>query len=159
MTYYISSSPRGFATEETCRMTVLRGHTTFSVKVEIARVKDTRFGRELLQQINMRRGCLFGRYGSLRDPADLVYQHCLPLLERLAPQTSLQDLGLECFLRSPTYHLELVDAGVNEDIRIEGRRMSVCTRHLSRSPLCEPPTCTRLNHAKQFLTSRHAEPG
>jgi serine/threonine protein kinase len=56
----------------------------------------------------------------INQPTDLVYQHCLPVLEKLAPQTSLQDLRLEYFLYSPTYHLKIVDAGTDGDVNIEG---------------------------------------
>ena len=148
-TYYINSGPMGFPTEEKSTMTVLRGHAIFSVKVEIARVKDTRFGRELLQQTKLCRGCLFGRYGSLRGPIDLLYQHCLPLLERLAPQTSLQDLSLECFLHAPTYHLEPVDACVNEDIRIEGEDECFYMPSFAISPMRTadlPESCKVIPH-------------
>jgi hypothetical protein len=65
-------------------------------------------------------GYPFGKKKSSINPDDLVYQHCLPLLEKLAPQTSLQDLRLECFLHSPTYHLKIVDEGTDGDVNIEG---------------------------------------
>jgi len=125
----------GFATEEKPEMIVWRGHAQFSIKVEIARVKGTRFGKELLQQIKLCQGRLFGRKASLPNPLDLVCHHCLPLFRRLAPQTSLQDLSLECFVHSPTYHLELVDAGSNEDIRIEGEDECLYTPSFSIFPM------------------------
>jgi hypothetical protein len=64
-----------------------------------------------------------------------VYQHCLTLLTRLAPQTSLQDLSLGCFLHVPTYRLELVDAGNGKDIRIEGADQCSYTPSFAMAPM------------------------
>jgi hypothetical protein len=117
--YSISMGPMGHITDEMCRITVLRGHAIFHIKVTIAQVEDTSFGRELLQQLELWEARPRGR---ARDKPifDLIYQHCLPLLEILAPHTSLQDLSLEAFLHSPTYNLELVSGGNDRDIRIKG---------------------------------------
>jgi hypothetical protein len=53
--------PMGFAREDRCEMKVLRGHTQFSIEVEIARVKETRLGKELSRQIQLCGGYPFGR--------------------------------------------------------------------------------------------------
>lgn len=62
-----------FSSEKQSMMTVLRRHTQFSIRVEIARVKGTEFGENLLQQMKLCQGCAFGRSGSLTDPVDQVY--------------------------------------------------------------------------------------
>jgi hypothetical protein len=61
-------------------------------------------------------------WGKARDKpvCDLIYRYCQPLLENLAPQTSLHDLSLEAFLHSPTYELELIKGNTTEDIHIIG---------------------------------------
>jgi tRNA A-37 threonylcarbamoyl transferase component Bud32 len=133
--YYISMKDMGYITEETCDMTVLRGHTIFVVKVEIARVKNTSFGKELLRQIEVWEGLPW--CPAIDKPVfDLIYQHCRPLLERLAPQTSLQDdLSLDGFLHSPTYNLEIIDGGVDEDIRITGADECLYTPAFFTTPM------------------------
>ncbi|KAF2128095.1 hypothetical protein P153DRAFT_405361 [Dothidotthia symphoricarpi CBS 119687] len=121
----------GFATKEQFNMIVLRGLVKLYINVEVAQVKGTHFGEEYLQKINLDRG---GRYDMMDSIPNLVYQYCLPLIERLAPQTSLQDLSLEYFLHTPAYNLNLVDAG-NEDIRIEGGEECMYTPCFSISPM------------------------
>ena len=73
------------------------------------------------RQIEWCRGCPFGRYGNLTDPVDLIYQHCLPVLERLASQ----NLTLLGFLHSHTCDLQLVNAGETGDAHIEGHNECV----------------------------------
>ncbi|KAF1851901.1 uncharacterized protein K460DRAFT_401901 [Cucurbitaria berberidis CBS 394.84] len=153
-TYYVSMGPMGYISQEKSEMTVWRGHAQFSMKVKIARVRNTPFGRELSRQMVLCRVCPFGRNESL-DPIDMVYQHCLLLLRRLAPQTSLQDLSLECFLHSPTDHLELVDADNAEDIRIEGEHEVVYTPSFSMSPMRTadlPESCKAIRHIQACRT-------
>jgi tRNA A-37 threonylcarbamoyl transferase component Bud32 len=154
-TPHINMGPMGYFTEEKCTMSVWRGHTKFSVKVDTARVQNTQFGKDLLQQINLCRGRPFGNYGSLRDPLDLVYQHCLPLLERLAPQTSLQDLSLESFLHSPTYHLEFADTGVDGSIQIVGEDHCLYTPSFFITPMRTvdlPVSCKAIPHFQACRT-------
>jgi serine/threonine protein kinase len=132
--YYISMGPMGFATHDTCHLTILRGHAQFRVKVEIAQMKSTSFGKEILQQMELRKG---RPWGKARDQPlfDLIYLQCLPLLERLAPLTTLLDLSLESFLHSPTYNLELISGGIDEDIRIIGADECLYTPAFFTSPM------------------------
>jgi hypothetical protein len=132
--YFISMGPMGFATEETCQLTILRGNARSRIKVDIAQVKSTSLGKEILQQMELRRGLPWGK---ARDQPlfDLIHQHCLPLLERLAPQTSLRDLSLESFLHSPTYNLELIRGGIDHDIRIIGADECLYTPAFFTSPM------------------------
>lgn len=122
---HVDMGPLGYANEKECTMIVLRGHVRFVVKVNIADIDNTDLGGELLQKINMCQADSDGRHGSLRDLLDIIYRHCLPLLKRLAPQTSLQDLKLEGLLHSQTYNLELVNSGVDGEIRVKGE--DICT--------------------------------
>jgi hypothetical protein len=123
-----------YITDTMCRITVLRGYTRFSIKVELAQVKGTTFGTELLRQIEIWKGLPWGK--ARNEPiSDLIYQHCLPLLERLAPQTLLQDLSLKAFLHSPTYNLELVSGGIEKDIRIQGEDECLYTPAFFTSPM------------------------
>jgi serine/threonine protein kinase len=135
-TYHISMRPTAYITDTTCQLTVLRGTTRFRIKVELAQVKGTTFGTELLQQLETWKGLPWGK--ARNEPiSDLIYHHCLPLLERLAPQTLLQDLSLEAFLHSPTYTLELVRGGRSaEDIRIQGADTCLYTPAFFTSPIC-----------------------
>jgi hypothetical protein len=133
-TYYISMGPMGFVTDETCHLTVLRGHAQLRVKVEFAQVKGTSFGKDILQQMELWKG---RPWGKPRDKPllDLIYQHSLPVLERLAPRTSLEDLSLESFLHSPTYNLELINRGIDEGIRIIGEDRCLYTPAFFTSPM------------------------
>jgi hypothetical protein len=126
-TYHISIGPMGFVHEDGFELTVLRGHTRFSIKSDLTHIKHTRLGAEVLRQImaNGRR-YPFGSDDSSVNPSDLVYRHCLPLLTRLVPQTELQDLSLEPFLHSPSYDLELVDGGKS---RSKDRRRRSMFKH------------------------------
>jgi hypothetical protein len=145
-TYHISKCPTAYITETTCLTTVLRGTTRFRIKVELAQVKGTSFGTKLLQQLEIWKGLPWGK--ARNEPiSDLIYHHCLPLLERLAPQTLLQDLSLEAFLHSPTYNLELVRGGSAEDIRIQGADACLYTPAFFTSPMRTadlPSACTAI---------------
>lgn len=97
-------------------------------------MKGTSFGKELVQQMELWKGRPWGR--ARYEPLfDLIYQHFLPLLERLTPQTSLQDLSLEAFLHPPTYNLELINGGIDEDIRIKGDDECLYTPAFFTSPM------------------------
>jgi hypothetical protein len=143
-TYHISKCATAYITDTTCQITVLRSYTRFRIKVELAQVKGTTFGTELLQQLEIWKGLPQGK--ARNEPiSDLIYQHCLPLLERLAPQTFLQDLSLQSFLHSPTYNLELVRGGSTEDIRIQGADACLYTPAFFTSPMRTadlPSACT-----------------
>ena len=132
--YRISMGPMGHISDKTCRIVVLRGHAIFRITVEVAQVKGTSFGKVLMRGIEEWKGRPWGR---ARDEPlfDLIYQYCLPLLERLAPRTSLQDLSLEAFLHSPTYDLELISRGINKDICIKGEDTCLWTPAFFTSPM------------------------
>lgn len=132
--YHISIGPLGYTTEKKCHMTVLRGHAQIVIRVEIMRVKGTSLGKELLQQLELWKvgTCSRANDNLLVDP---IYQHCLPLIEKLAPQTLLQDLSLEGFIHSPTYNLELIHEGVDGDVRIEGEDECLYTPAFFTSPM------------------------
>lgn len=151
---YIDTGPMGHADEETCSLSVWRGHTIFDIAVEIDPIKDTRLGQELVRQIELCGGRYpFRKTATLANPVETVYNHCLPLLEALAPQTTLQDLSLESFLHSPTYHLR-VKPGANGDVRIEGENECLDTPAFFIEPLPTadlPEACTSLRqyHASE----------
>jgi hypothetical protein len=132
--YYISMDPMGHITNTTCRIVVLRGHARLHVKVDIAQLEGTDFGKELLQQKELRKGLPWGKARD-KPSFDLIYQHCLPLFERLAPQTSIQNLSLETFLHSPTYNLELINGGIDEDVCIQGDNECLYTPAFFTSPM------------------------
>ncbi|KAI4668474.1 uncharacterized protein J4E78_002301 [Alternaria triticimaculans] len=161
--YHINMGPLGFATEDTCQITVLRGHARFVIKVDVARVKDTTFGRKLLQEMELRKGRLRSK---TRDKPlfDLMHQHCQSLLESLAPRTSLQDLSLEAFLHSPTYDLELIQGDSDEDVRIVGEDQCAYTPAFFTSPmrtadLLRPCKALRHFEARNVWIARTANEG
>jgi hypothetical protein len=120
--YTISMGPRGFTNGKTCSISVMRGHTKFSIKVESAQVEGTEFGKELSQQLEFGTDCAGSKCWN-KPLFDHIYQHCLPLLERLAPEMVLKDLSLEGFLHSPSYNLEIVkgdDCSDSKGVRIKG---------------------------------------
>jgi serine/threonine protein kinase len=149
--YCINMGPMGFAKSDHCQITVLRGHAQITINVNIARVQNTPFGKEILQKIISCGGHCFGIDDTPKKPFGLVYQHCLTLLTSLAPETSLQDLSLECFLHAPTYCLELGDAGNGKDVRIEGANQCSYTPSFSMSPMRTanlPSLCKALPHLR-----------
>lgn len=88
--------PIGFATEAKSWMTIWRGYTQFSITIDSTRVKGTRFGKDLLQQIELCRGCPLGKYGMLTDPLNLIYMQCLPLFGK----AGTTDIGSLAHLQS-----------------------------------------------------------
>lgn len=118
--YYINLGPLGHVTPKICTVTVLRGHTQIHIEVKISHVKDTSFGQDLLQRLQLWKQQSWGR---VRDQPifDLILQHCLPLVESLAPHVSLQELSLESFVHSPTYNLRLTSERTHGGIHIEGQ--------------------------------------
>jgi hypothetical protein len=161
--YCINMGPFGFATEETCRMTVLRGYTRFEVRVEVTRVKGTSFGKELLQEMELRKGRPRGKAND-QPLFDLIYQKCLPFLENLAPRTSLHDVSLEAFLHSPSYDLELTQEESDEDVRIVGEDKCLYMPAFFTSPMRItdlPGPCKAVPHfrARNIRIARTADEG
>lgn len=120
-TPFIQGGPYGHFDDREVRIAVLRGHTRLTVEAKIEQIKSTQLGEELQKQIELCRGCTFGRYGSLQTPTDTVFHYCRVPLERLAPQTELKDLSIESFLHTPTYHLKLVARDSSDEVDIKGQ--------------------------------------
>lgn len=161
--HHISIGPTGFFNGKSCSVKVLRGHTQFHIEVTIEEVKSTNFGDALLQQIELLRELPWGK---ARDKPliELIYQHCLPLIERLAPHTSLRDLSLETFLHSPTYNLELVNGGIDKNVRIEGEDKCTYTPAFFTAPIRTsdlPGLCKAVPHfqARELCVAPATEEG
>ncbi|USP77402.1 uncharacterized protein yc1106_04676 [Curvularia clavata] len=132
--YFISMGPLGHITEAKCHMTILRGHTQFSITVEFARIKGTSLGKTLLQNMEIWKTCPWTRANDMLLFSH-IYQHCLPLIEKLAPQMTLEDLSLESFLHSPTYNLALIQDGVGDEIHIKGEDACLYTPAFAMTPM------------------------
>ncbi|KAF9693449.1 hypothetical protein EKO04_008944 [Ascochyta lentis] len=132
-TLHINTGPRGFISEQSCDMVVLRGHTRFSVKVDATKVDGTGLGKKMLQEMELWKGLPCGR---ARDEPilNLIYQHCLPVFEKLAPETSLQNLSVESFLQAPSFNLELAKED-GEDVRITGDEDCLYTPAFFTAPI------------------------
>jgi hypothetical protein len=120
-TPFIHGGPYGYFNDSEVQTTVLRGPTQFTIKTAIERIRSTQLGVDLQKQVELCRGCVFGRYGSLQTPTDTLFQYCRPVLERLATQTELRDLSLESFLYAPSYNLELVAQNSSDEVDILGQ--------------------------------------
>lgn len=131
-------------------MIVLRGHAQFVIEVETMRVKGANLDEKLLQQLELWKVSTWSRTNDnlLFDP---IYQHCLPLIEKLAPQTLFQDLSLEGFIHSATYNLELVHEGFDGDIRIKGENECLYTPAFSTFPMQRSVVLP----GTQYLNSAH----
>ncbi|KAH7065833.1 hypothetical protein BKA63DRAFT_496432 [Paraphoma chrysanthemicola] len=112
--------PTGHAYPDSAEVTVLRGYSRCLITTQTSQIEGTQFGQELATRREAAKEYPFGRCPPEFSPLHLIYQHCLPTLERLVPDTSIHDLTLEAFLHQPTYHLTLVRAPGTEDILIEG---------------------------------------
>lgn len=110
--------PMGYVHEKGCNVSVLRGQTQIAVTVTYALIDGTKFGEELSQQVKEWKET-GGKFLEQKPVIDLVYQHSLPMLEQLAPHTSLSNLSIESFLRQPTFNIEIVK-GEHDDTRFEG---------------------------------------
>lgn len=146
--------PVGHVTSANTWVIVWRGVTQISISVNPIQIQDTHFGRVLLRQIESCKGCPFGEHGGHTDPVHLIYLHCLPTVKRLAPQTSIEDLCLENLLHSPAYHLELVDAGQNQDVRIVGDNKCVRMPLFSTSPVRDEKLLGSFKSLARFQASR-----
>ncbi len=137
--------PSGYVGEDMCSVIALRGPTRISVTAQFAEISGTRFGNELLQQVEIWRAN--GRGMIQNKPiVNLVWQHCLPLFAQLAPETLLQDLSLDNFLHSPTYEIEIV-IGENNNTRFHGE--TSCT--YEPAFFTTPIHTTDLPHARQTI--------
>jgi hypothetical protein len=152
--YFVNMGPVGFATSANAWVKIWRGITQISITVNPIQVEGTHFGRILLRQIESCKGCPFGEHRGHTDPVHLIYLHCLPTVERLAPQTSIEDLCLENLLHSPAYHLELVDAGQNQDFRIVGDDRCVRMPLFSASPVRNEELLGSYKPIARFQASR-----
>lgn len=162
---YIDAGPYGYFDDKEVQITVLCGHMEFTVYAAVERIRNTRFGEDLQKQTELCRGCTFGQYGSLQTPTDFLFQRCRPVLERLAPQTGLQDLSLESFLHVPNYHLELVAQDAGDEIDIIGQEECLFKPAFFVSPVLMAqlpglPSNIPLFHASEVLiapiSTRHS---
>lgn len=161
--HHISIGPTGFVNGKSCSVNILRGHAQFHIKVTMEEVKSTNFGETLRQQIELSSEVPWGR---ARDKPliELIYQHCLPLIERLAPHTSLRDRSLETFLHSPIYNLELVNGGIDKNVRIEGEDKCTYTPAFFTAPIRTadlPGLCKAVPHfqARELCVAPATEEG
>lgn len=152
--FFVCIGPIGRVTNSDAWVTVLRGVTQISITVKPIQIQATRFGRVLIRQIESCKGCPFGEHGGHTDPVRLIYLHCLPTVERLAPRTSIEDLCLENLLHSPAYHLELVDVGQDQDISIVGDSKCVRMPLFSASPVCDEELLGSYKSLARFQASR-----
>lgn len=120
-TPYINAGPYGCSNDKEVQITVLRSNAEFTIYAAFERLKNTCLGEDLQKQTELCRGYTFGQYGSLQTPTNILFQHCRPILERLVPQTELQDLSLESLLHAPTYHLELVAQNIGGEVDVIGQ--------------------------------------
>ncbi|GAM84978.1 hypothetical protein ANO11243_029810 [Dothideomycetidae sp. 11243] len=118
---------------------IMRGNTQFIITVNHEGVRGTRVGDDFLRQFkasaeeNQRNiQAIFdsweahGRY--IRLPGgppvpnafDIIMDFCLPVLQRLAPSTSVQGLTLQDFVAAPTYLLNVVRANTGDDLTVKG---------------------------------------
>jgi tRNA A-37 threonylcarbamoyl transferase component Bud32 len=161
--YFISMGPMGQITDKACHVTYLRGDAVIRIRVEVAQVQGTNFGSELLQKLETWKKLPWGAARN-KPIFDLIYQHCLPNLEKLAPDDTLQDLSLEAFLHSPTYNLEIISGGVDEPIRIAGQEECLHAPAFFTSPmpiLDLPETCKAIPHfsARSIQIAPILDPG
>lgn len=124
----------GYVDQETSWVMVLRGRTQFDITVHHREIEATDFGDQYLQLIkdytNELNGCVRSRV-----PLRFICDYCLPLLEQLAPQASLDGFTVEDVVRSPTYTLEIVREGVSREARIASAGKCSLTPAMDISPL------------------------
>lgn len=89
------------------------------------------------------------------DPFDSIYAHCLPLIEKLAPEISIEGLHLDALCRAQTLNLELVSTDDNQDLLLEDTEIVTYTPayNISSMPIADlPGSCgdVRLIHASDI---------
>jgi hypothetical protein len=141
--------------DESCVM-IMRGLTRFTIVVRYARIERTPFGKEYLLRLQhgQNRGNNTGE--KFIDHTSLLCSYCLPLLQTLAPQTSIQGLTIEDLCHCPGYRLELVGAADELDVRIEGAQNACYAPSFDISPMPTvdlPKSCRRVPrvHASAVL--------
>jgi len=97
----------------------MRGRTQFEISVQHDRIKATYFGDRYLPLVEQYR---MDGFRSYQETLQFICNHCSPLLEQLAPQTSVTGLSLEDIVRSPVFTLEVAARGVDRSTRITGAR-------------------------------------
>ena len=80
--------------ERSCVIVTFRGHTKFCLTASWRRKDQELFAGQLGGQPH-------------EQPFSLLHSYCLPLLQRLAPNTTVRGLTLENFVCSPRYHIEI----------------------------------------------------
>ncbi|KAF2744732.1 hypothetical protein M011DRAFT_488799 [Sporormia fimetaria CBS 119925] len=93
-----------YLTSSTLTLVIFRGYTSFNIKASLSELKNT----PLLARFHALPDPKPRRYSPEESITQVLYQLCLPTLEKFAPQMSLPNLNIEAFLRCPVYHLELV---------------------------------------------------
>ena len=114
----------GATFEHELEVVVIRGTTTFTIRVQFSRIAETRFGKEYLLQLkdSMRRDLHEARdITSSKEPTTLLLSHCMPLLKTLAPEISIPGLTVADLCHCPVYSLGLVGSAADpREVQIEG---------------------------------------
>ena len=126
--------PMGHVTGESCHMTIYRSHIVVSIEVEFAKIEGTKLGKRLITQLETWKVLPRGKVRN-KPILDLVYQTCLPVIQQLVPDTSLDDLSLEGFLHTPTYNLEVVGGNSDDDIHVVGAEKCLYLPGFNISPM------------------------
>lgn len=140
---------------ESCRK-FTRGPTQFYILVRHELIKRTALGGQYLQLLKDQPDVSNHIPGTINaDPFDSIYAHCLPLIERLAPETSIEGLHLDALCKAQTFNLELVSTDDDQDLLLEGAEIVTYTPayNISSMPIAEfPQSCgdVRLIHASDI---------
>ncbi|KAG9516050.1 hypothetical protein KCU93_g9258, partial [Aureobasidium melanogenum] len=129
--YYIRGGSLG---EKICRIEALRGNVQFNFTIKSAVMQNTSLAAEYFHLLNRVLTLDSPNEETCFAPYNLVLMHFLPLLQRLAPSTSVENLTVEEFIYAPTYHLDVVGAQ-NGGLGIRGEEICTLTPAYDIAPL------------------------
>ncbi|KAG9664742.1 putative C6 transcription factor, partial [Aureobasidium melanogenum] len=119
--YYIRGGSLG---DKICHIQALRGNVQFYFTIKSAVMNTTLLAAEYFQLLDRVLTSDRPDEETCFAPYHLILMHFSPLLERLAPTTSVGNLTLEDFVYAPTYHLDVI-SGQNGQLGIQGEE--ICT--------------------------------
>lgn len=146
--------PMGFATRNLAEVVILRGITQITITVKPEEISNTGFGKSLMLQIDSPSPDPVHAQNSRPDPVIMIYQWCLPTVERLAPDLSIACLCLETLLHAPTYQLKLVADREDRSIHIVGEDECLYTPLFAVAPARDEELLRSHGTLAQFSASQ-----
>lgn len=103
------SIQEGYSIDTKSHYVLLRRRILFKLTVHHENVRGTDFHERLIRS----------KIDNPSETANIVVSECLPTMERLEPNPSMEGIAIEDYLHCPTYHLEIVKKVKGDGVEVK----------------------------------------